>query len=128
MEDTLSKSHKFALGFEHNEDGSVNLKKACVKKRYRPYFRHVHGNSWHSDHVSFFLNFYLGCHPITSLFVISSGLFGLFYLIRWKRNNRERIDWIKSQSVTVTAWIFLLFSLIFSSDIIAWWESAHCES
>ena len=86
----------------YNENNDISFKNS--------YFQHVVGNSWHNN-SSWYINYFLGCHPITTLFmfglIIFISYFGI-YLNKYK-SNKSFILWFKKHFIIIFGSILLIF-------------------
>lgn len=110
--------------FNDNNDNNDNNKNILFKNSY---FEHVVGNSWHNE-SSWYINYFLGCQPVTTLFMIGliifTSYFGI-YLNKYK-SNKSFILWFKKHFILIFgsflfiffmySWRFILFHFLSLSN------------
>eukprot|EP01083_Nonionella_stella_P027684 76240_1 len=80
-------------------DNIVSLPAHCDS-----YFDHVKGSSWHNA-ASWHINFYLHCHPVTTVFFVGVILWIAYHMYKMRCQRDKVFLWIKQN-------IFLLFGCV----------------
>jgi len=81
------------------------------------YFYHVEGNSWHNP-SSWYINYFLGCQPITTLFMFAIILWILIYGIYKRDNNDSMSEWCQKHSIIISGSMLLIFSMYFWRSVV----------